>query len=400
MATNRLIYFIIAAFIAGILILIFIKYTSDKSVKNLIDDNEKLLNEFEVSSELKTLESNIWLIESKIRGTVTTNDTAFIEGVKTQIVKVKQSLAELQKIKEDDSTEEYVKQLEVLVQKKLAFSNEILTTYQKEGKRRAEAIIAKQGAKKLTDSILVLIEKISSLRQTVIFRVTTSVEESVKKVQRLDFFLIIFVIVSATVLFWYIVNAIRTQNRLIKEVKNSERKVKEAAQVKENFLANMSHEIRTPLNAILGFTNLLQRKNLDTESSLYVQTIQRSSESLLTIINDILDLSKIEAGMMRIEVAPFSLRGLLHSIETLFRTKANEKEIQFFADVDEPLPDTLEGDATRLTQILVNLIGNAIKFTNTLGLKRKSWIISLIASNKRMMQLPVNTAEPGLGFPL
>jgi signal transduction histidine kinase len=128
-------------------------------------------------------------------------------------------------------------------------------------------------------------------------------------------------------------------------------------------LANTSHEIRTPMNAILGFTNLLQRKSLDDESKEYVQTIQNACEKLLAIINDILDLSKIEAGTMRIESSAFSIRGLLHSIETMFRLKSAEKKVVLSVQVDETLPDILEGDATRLTQILVNLIENSLKFT-------------------------------------
>jgi CheY-like chemotaxis protein/two-component sensor histidine kinase len=143
----------------------------------------------------------------------------------------------------------------------------------------------------------------------------------------------------------------------------SEKKARDAALIKENFLANMSHEIRTPLNAIIGFTNLLQRRNLDLQAMQHVQTIQHSGENLLTIINDVLDLSKIEAGMMRIESAPFSIRALLQSVVTMFRSKAVEKKLQLNAGVSDDIPDTLEGDAIRLTQILVNLVGNAIKFT-------------------------------------
>ena len=139
--------------------------------------------------------------------------------------------------------------------------------------------------------------------------------------------------------------------------------MREAARVKENFMANMSHEIRTPLNAILGFTNLLQRNKLGDDSQEFVQAIQKSGESLLNIINDILDLSKIEAGMMRIESMPFSIRGLVNSVITMFATKANEKKLKLFDNVDETIPDNLKGDAVRLTQILVNLIGNALKFT-------------------------------------
>jgi CheY-like chemotaxis protein/two-component sensor histidine kinase len=151
---------------------------------------------------------------------------------------------------------------------------------------------------------------------------------------------------------------------LIRELNASEKKVKEAAQVKQNFMANMSHEIRTPMNAILGFTNLLQRKNLDEESKEYIQTIQKSGEGLLAIINDILDLSKIEAGMVRIGSAPFSIRELVHSIEVMLKPKAAEKQLKLSVAVEASVPDTLEGDAIRLTQILVNLTGNALKFTS------------------------------------
>src|SRR4030095_1594590 len=165
--------------------------------------------------------------------------------------------------------------------------------------------------------------------------------------------------------FSYVAYKVRQQQHLITRLNISEKKAKVAAQAKENFLANMSHEIRTPLNAILGFTNLLQRRDLDKESKGIILTIQRSGENLLAIINDVLDLSKIEAGMMRIESAPFSIRGLIHSIETMFLLKAAEKQLLLTTSVNSDMPDTLEGDATRLTQILVNLLGNAIKFTSS-----------------------------------
>jgi len=136
-----------------------------------------------------------------------------------------------------------------------------------------------------------------------------------------------------------------------------------AATVKENFLANMSHEIRTPMNAIVGFTSLLKKRELDPKAKEYAQAIHQSGENLLSIINDILDLSKIEAGMLRIEKTPFSLRDTVRSIENLFREKAVEKQLAVSYTVEDNVPDQLLGDPYRLTQILVNLIGNAIKFT-------------------------------------
>src|SRR5450432_4518019 len=134
-------------------------------------------------------------------------------------------------------------------------------------------------------------------------------------------------------------------------------------------MANMSNEIRTPMNSILGFTNLLQKEPLNEKSREFVRSIQNSGESLLEIINDILDFSKIEAGMMRIESNPFSLRELLHSIKTMFTTRLQPKDLSFTVNVENSIPDLLDGDAVRLTQILVNLVNNAIKFTNSGGIE-------------------------------
>jgi PAS domain S-box-containing protein len=164
------------------------------------------------------------------------------------------------------------------------------------------------------------------------------------------------------------------------ELKEAKKIADLSAQVKEQFLANMSHEIRTPVNSMIGFTNLLQKTKLNEDQQQYVALIQSASENLLAIINEILDLSKIEAGMLRIENQPFSLRGLCNSIETMFHHRAHEKNLSFAVQVQEDIPDTLNGDPIRLTQILVNLITNAIKFTSE-------------GSIKVQITMPVQTAE-------
>ena len=363
MTEKKIIYYILAAFIVGNLLLIYIQYNSAKNTNNLIQGNEKVLKEFSVSSNLKELEKDIIAIESNIRGTITTNDSSYIEGLETKITAVENSLRQLQKISDDDNSVKYIDGLDKLVHEKLLFSRQILDSFHVTGKSAAENLIETQLGIRLTDSITNITLLIDSSRQKLLTKVTRLIDESGKKAQQFGTVLIALVLISGLGLFWYIINTLRKQNQLIQELNISEKKVRAAAQVKENFMANMSHEIRTPMNAILGFTNLLQRKIFDGESKEYIQTIQKSGENLLAIINDVLDLSKIEAGMMRIESAPFSIRGLVHSIEIMFTVKADEKQLRICSFVDESLPDTLEGDATRLTQILVNLIGNALKFT-------------------------------------
>jgi len=157
----------------------------------------------------------------------------------------------------------------------------------------------------------------------------------------------------------------------------------------------MSHEIRTPINSVIGFTNLLQKTALSEDQKQFVNMIQSASENLLTIINDILDISKIEAGMLRIEKNPFSLRGLSNSIETMFYHKAREKNLSFSIYIQENIPDTLTGDAVRLTQILVNLISNAIKFTQKGGITIN---ITSISQTGESARLRFSVKDSGIGI--
>jgi PAS domain S-box-containing protein len=157
---------------------------------------------------------------------------------------------------------------------------------------------------------------------------------------------------------------IHTQILMAEELNKARDAAESANASKSAFLANVSHEIRTPLGAILGFAELLRDKDTeDGEKEKYIEIISRNGQQLTTIINDILDFSKIEAGLLTIETLSVSIQSLIEESISLFRALAMEKGLGLLAKFKEPLPQYVGTDPTRLKQILINLIGNAIKFT-------------------------------------
>ncbi|CAH6782851.1 sensor histidine kinase BarA [Vibrio chagasii] len=147
------------------------------------------------------------------------------------------------------------------------------------------------------------------------------------------------------------------------ELDIAKKRAQEAARVKSEFLANMSHELRTPLNGVIGFTRQMLKTHLSNSQTDYLQTIERSANNLLSIINDILDFSKLEAGKLALENIPFEFQASLEEVVNLQATNAHEKGLELTLKIDPKVPAGVVGDPLRIQQILTNLVGNSIKFT-------------------------------------
>ena len=169
----------------------------------------------------------------------------------------------------------------------------------------------------------------------------------------------------------------------------------QASTAKSQFLANMSHEIRTPLNAVLGMLQLLQKTALQQRQSEYVKKAKSSAQSLLEILNDVLDISKIEAGKMELEQATFSLEALLRELSDVGSSYQGEKDIELAYQIDPRLPDALIGDQLRLKQVLINLMGNAIKFTNRGNVTIS---VNLISTEAGIAEMRFSVTDSGIGI--
>lgn len=184
------------------------------------------------------------------------------------------------------------------------------------------------------------------------------------------------------------------KNRIIEAEKE---KAKASEQAKHQFLANMSHEIRTPMNAIKGMTDILLRREPQSQQLSYLSAIKESSNSLLVIINDILDMSKIEAGKIDLENIPFSLQEVIQNVSMITQFKAEEKGLLLQTNIEEADSISISGDPTRLHQVLLNLVGNAIKFTDkgvaTIQLKTEV----LEKENKVLAHFCVSDTGVGIG---
>jgi signal transduction histidine kinase/CheY-like chemotaxis protein/HPt (histidine-containing phosphotransfer) domain-containing protein len=363
MNRSKLRYFLLGLFLLGVVFIVIIQYNSSRNIDELIGNNNEAVEELKLQQKVEGFISAILGLENRTKTIIMANDQQSSNSLKPHLAAIKADLERFQLKSENTALNSKFQEFKRIAKDRIVLSEKLISTYQLNGKLAAEQLISANKELLLERSLVNLGQELNEIRHQDLKNVIQDARKSGDTAKVFGYVLAVFALISSILAFWYISNKLAEQEKIIEALNASERKIKEASRLKEQFMANISHEIRTPMNAILGFTNLLKRTKLNTDQGQFVENIHSAGENLLALVNDILDLSKIEAGMMGLEKTRFSVRSLVSSIRAMFLGKVKKKGLQLQVDINENVPDILSGDSVRLTQILVNLIGNAVKFT-------------------------------------
>lgn len=344
----------------GILILQYKSYTKTQT---LIQSNKDLLEEMDYTNNVQFFQTHLSLYDNNLQAVVIQKDEQSINDLKREIKILSLSLNYINTYLSTQNRDFEIDEFNQTMKSKLEIGNELISDLERKKTISPELISRGNQMEELNLIINNKLIEIEDISEQIIIDKTESINKNEEQSIKNNLY---FTIIS-TLLFglalYFIFSRIKKQNQLIDALQISKEKEIKLNKIKENFLANMSHEIRTPLNAIMGFTAILEKESISDKAKEITATIKNAGTQLVTIVNQILDLSKIEEGKIRIEQQPFILNSVLSKIEDSFRIMIESKGLKFIIQREFDPSLELIGDEYRLIQILTNLIGNANKFT-------------------------------------
>ncbi|CAN5875037.1 hypothetical protein BH11BAC4_BH11BAC4_16750 [soil metagenome] len=383
--------FIVLLVLGLMAVLVITQLNTSKSVNRLVNGNKQAAATFAINNRLEDIVNMSFELESKILSEKPLVLYLNHRGIQDSISKLNIKVRALDKIIDEAAISSSMDKILELANGQSTLSGAILVT------ENNTSLLDSLRKSHFSDSIygnaLDLQTKLESTLTSTLLE-NNNVADRVSWLNKLlAFTALIAVLLLATI----ILRRQVMQFILIRDLEQARKLALQSVKIKDQFLANMSHEIRTPLNALKGFSKILSKTRLDEEQQQYSNIINSSSESLLHIVNDILDLSKMEAGALAIKNKAFSLRELLKEIEETYSVSAAEKKLDFILEVPAGLEDNLAGDPERLKQVLVNLISNSIKFTNAGYVSLR---LSPASTRNDITAINFAVADSGIGIPI
>lgn len=332
---------------------------------------DRLEDSYRLREEIQNVFSLMQDVETGARGYVITGSPAFLDPYKVAVARLPQALAELRVRAETDSNSFHAARLSTLIQRKLAISEEMIELRRKGYTGEADQLVRTGRGKAVMDDLRVAVAAWRAEEQV---EFDARLHEAQRSDRRLTAVVItlssgmaFLLVVAAVVALRSYREGVATARALAAgrdEAEAARQAAQAANEAKSTFLAMMSHELRTPLNGVLGMAQMLTMTDLDDQQRECVEVIGNSGGALLLLLNDILDLSKVEAGKLQIEAIPFQLRPLIENAAALWAPGAADKGLELQLQLPEDAPEWVKGDPTRLRQVLTNLLSNAIKFTD------------------------------------
>lgn len=389
-AAYKILLFVVTFLIVFIGIIVYSQIYSQRNVRSLRKANENASATFEINNRLQELvyysEAMDIAIKEKSKTLVPFAKNSFADSLSI----ISESITFLKKQDQKNGTAEY-KNVINLIEGKNNTITEIINAKPAYSYAKIETLLPDAQNDSLFSVVNLLEIKLeNNLKAT--FEKTSNFSESALNSSKI---LAILFILALAILGTMIIKKLIEQVAFISKLGREKDRADKSAMVKEQFLANMSHEIRTPINAVVGFTGLLQKTLLDADQKQFVNLIEHSGQNLLAVVNDILDISKIEAGMMRITKHPFKLKEVCDSIKMMFEHKVADKNLVLKFVYDKKLPDTIIGDDERLKQVLINLLNNAIKFTQRGSV---TLAVKLLKTNANDIKVQFAVTDTGIGI--
>jgi len=383
---------IIGSFVISAGLVLFIALNANDHLSSMSQNNSELYSAYRISELMKAFKGNLSTLESKQKAYLVTGDPKFLEEFKLKETETKSYLKSMEKYFSGKPEEEKFYSLKNLTYKQMMETKNLNQQNNLAGFQGKGTVV--DGINTLKEIIKVIDEIDYSLSKTTQVLIDNSIDY-VRVSKRWSILEVLFGFIVSFAALVLLLRDVSIRNKLEAELRIAKKQADDNATMKEQFMANMSHEIRTPMNAILGFTDLMQKTELNKTQSDYTNAIKTSGSNLLNIINDILDFSKIEAGKLMIEKISFNISALVDSLRVMFSEKARQKNIEFEVLLDPNIPEMIFGDPTRLTQILVNLTNNAIKFTESGSVKLSCELKSL---EHNIAQVVFRVKDTGIGI--
>jgi len=388
-------FWILSLTIVLLLLILAAQLFTIKNIKGLKTGNQEAAVIFTINNRLQEIVNTATDLETRVASE--NPDKKNMQAITDSLAAMGYNASVLEKLNMDTGTHNNFVKLNNFISRQVAISFKVM-----EATATGDKIVSKRYSDSLIglktgDSIYQTAINIEKGLESKLKNTFNSNTEASQQLSTLNKIFAIIAIVAILILGTIIINRHLRQVSLIAALKKANEEVKKSAMIKDQFLANMSHEIRTPLNAIKGFSRLLQQTTLNADQQKFSDIIEDSSNNLLNLVNDILDIAKIEAGKMVVEQKEFDLKRMLQTLESMFMNTAKEKQLDFSWTIDENVPQFLLGDPDRIYQILVNLVSNAFKFTNK-GFIRIA--VSNLFENEKEIRLQIKVQDSGIGIPL